>query len=226
MTSHLLREYSIKVSVGRVYRLMKAMNLPKMSTLKAKPNYSYEQIDKSLNLHNLLKQQFNQPAPNIVWCGDFTYINIGHKRYAYLCVIIDLFSRKVIAYTVSNKHNASLVIDTFNKAYSSRNFPKSLMFHSDQGTEYTSKAYRKLMDQYAVTQSFSKKGHPYDNAVAECFFKYAKQEEFDRHSYTSIEEVKLAVFEYIEGYYNSTRFHSFNNNQTPNQKEKDYLSDK
>ena len=226
MNSHLLRDYGIKVSVGRVYRLMKSMNLPKMSTIKQKPNYSIIAIDESLNLHNLLKQQFDQTAPNLVWCGDFTYINIGKNRFVYLCVIIDLFSRKIIAYTVSAKHNAQMAIETFKKAYYSRNCPKSLMFHSDQGSEYTSKEYRMLMDNYAITQSFSKKGHPYDNAVMECFFKYAKKEEFDRHSYTSLEEVKSAAFEYIEGYYNSNRFHSYNNNKTPNQKEKDYFGNK
>ena len=226
MTSHLKREYGIKISVGRVYRLMKSMNLPKMSTIKQKPNYSILPIDESLNLHNLLKQQFNQAAPNLVWCGDFTYINIGKNRFVYLCVIIDLFSRKIIAYSVSAKHDARMVIETFEKAYAARNCPKGLMFHSDQGSEYTSKEYRKLLDKYAVTQSFSNKGHPYDNAVLECFFKYAKKEEFDRHSYTSLEEVKSAAFEYIEGYYNSNRFHSYNNNQTPNEKEKDYFCNK
>src|SRR5690554_4891280 len=68
-------------------------------------------------------------APNLVWCGDFTYINIGKNRFVYLCVIIDLFSRKIIAYTVSAKHNAQMAIETFKKAYYSRNCPKSLMFH-------------------------------------------------------------------------------------------------
>ena len=226
MTSHLLRDYGIKVSVGRVYRLMKSMNLPKMSTIKQKPNYSYTQIDESLNLYNLLKQQFDQPAPNLVWCGDFTYINIGKNRFVYLCVIIDLFSRKIIADSVSAKHNTKMVLETFEKAYATRNCPKGLMFHSDQGSEYTSKEYKQLLDNYSVTQSFSKKGHPYDNAVIECFFKYAKKEEFDRYSYSSLEEVKLAAFEYIEGYYNSNRLHSYNNNQTPNQKEKDYFNNK
>lgn len=226
MTSHLSRNYGIKVSVGRVYRLMKAMNLPKMSTIKAKPNYSYAILDESLNLHNLLKQRFDQTAPNTVCCGDFTFINIGKNKFVYLCVIIDLYSRKVIAHNVSNNHNAKLIINTFNLAYYKRNCPKGLMFHSDQGSEYTSKPFRQLLDSLCVTQSFSKKGHPYDNAVAECFFKYAKKEELNRYSFSSLQEVKLTAFEYIEGYYNSVRLHSYNNNETPIQKEKDYFNSK
>ena len=119
-----------------------------------------------------------------------------------------------------------MVIDTFNKTYESRNCTKSLMFHSDQESEYTAKEFKQILDNNGICQSFSKPGHPYNNAVIECFFKYIKKEELDRYTYSSIQDVELACFKYIEGYYNSKRFHSHNNNETPNQAEKDYYNKK
>lgn len=223
MTHYLKDDYCIKVSSGRVYRLMNKMNLPKMSTVKTH-NYiiNKEETDDD-NLENLLKQQFNVEKPNLVWCSDFTYIKIGYKKYVYLCIIIDLFARKIVGWTVSKKHNSQMVIDTFNKAYISRGCPAGLMFHYDQGSEYRAKAFRRLLDEKKVTQSFSKKGYPFDNAVAECFFKYAKQEQFDRHVYESIEEVNLASFEYIDGEFNCKRLHHHNNLKTPNSVENNYF---
>lgn len=96
------------------------------------------------------------------------------SKFYYLCVIIDLFSRKVIAYNISGKPDSALVIETFISAYKLRNAPFGLMFHSDRGSQYNSFSFRKLLDDLNVVQSFSKKGHPYDNAVAKSFFKYLK----------------------------------------------------
>ena len=96
------------------------------------------------------------------------------------------------------------------------------MFHSDRGSQYNSFSFRKLLDDLNVVQSFSKKGHPYDNAVAESFFKYLKHEEINRRNYSSLQELKLSVFEYIEGYYNSRRPHSSLGMLTPNQKEQNF----
>lgn len=224
MSHHLLDEYCIKISPGRAYRLMNKMNLPKMCTIKPhKYMKTKEEIDHS-GIKNLLKQQFNVTKPNLVWCSDFTYIKIGYKKFVYLCIIIDLFARKIVGWTVSSRHSSQMVIDTFNKAYISRGCPTALMFHSDQGSEYTSKKFRQLLDEKKVAQSFSKKGYPFDNAVAECFFKYAKQEQFDRHIYENIEQVNLASFEYIDGNFNSKRLHYYNNYRTPNSVELEYFS--
>jgi len=216
-TRELLRGYGINISANRVYRLMKSMLLPAMSTRK--PRFTYASHDDFACI-NQLNQQFKQKSPNTVWVSDITYIRVSNY-WCYLCVIIDLFSRKIIAYKIAKNATANLVIDTFKLASKSRNLTAGLMFHSDRGTQYTSALFRKLLDEKNVVQSFSKKGHPYDNAVAEAFFKYLKLEQTNRRSYTNINELELSIFEYIN-YYNSKRPHSSNNYLTPNAMEDNY----
>lgn len=188
-------DYCINISIGRVYRLMNSLNLPRISTRKpSKSKYIAPLSDSD----NILKQSFKQNAPNLVWCSDITYLRVQNRFY-YLCVVIDLFSRKVIANNLSSKADSQLVIKTFYDAYVKRNCPKGLMFHSDRGVQYTSMTFRKVLDNCHVVQSFSKKGHPYDNAVAECFFKYLKLEETDRRIYRDFNELKVSVSTYIDG---------------------------
>lgn len=212
----LQRDYRINISTGRVYRLMKTMNLPKMSTVKPFINKSKSSSDE--RCPNILKQQFDQTEPNKVWVCDFTYIKVCSKFY-YLCVILDLFSRKVIAYKLSHKIDTQLAIDTVNLAVANRKKSQGLIFHTDRGCQFTSEAFRKYLDNLNIIQSFSAKGHPYDNAVMECFFKYLKKEEINRHNYSSFKELNSAIFEYINGFYNSVRPHSHNNGLPPNQAE-------
>lgn len=212
----LKNEYCINISVGRVYRLMKSMSLPKMSTVKPFVHKSKSTSDE--NCKNILKQKFNQPEPNIVWVCDFTYIRAGGRFY-YLCAILDLFSRKVIAYKLSDKIDTQLAIDTVNLAVADRGKSKGILFHTDRGSQFTAKRFREHLDNLNMVQSFSAKGHPYDNAVMECFFKYLKKEETDRISYHSVQELSLSLFEYINSFYNSLRPHSHNNGLSPNQAE-------
>lgn len=215
----LKRDYGINISVGRVYRLMRSMNLPKMSTIKPRPVCPRPDNGEC---ENYLQQQFSQDAPNLVWASDITYLKAGGKWY-YLCVVIDLFSRKVVSWHLSGKADASLVMTAFQKAYDNRNTPFGLMFHSDRGTQYTAFSFRQLLDSLNVVQSFSKKGYPFDNAVCECFFKYLKQEETNRRIYHTFNELYLSVFEYIEGYYNSRRPHGSLGYLTPNEAEAAYF---
>ena len=130
---------------------------------------------------NHLQKDFNQKAPNLVWVSDFTYIKADGKWY-YFCIVMDLFSRKIISWNISGKPDVDLVMTAFKKAYKKRNAPLGLMFHSDRGTQYTAFAFRQLLDCLNVVQSFSKKGYPFDNACCECFFKYLK-EEVNRKTY-------------------------------------------
>lgn len=148
-------DYGIHISQGRVYRLMKQMQLPKMSTIKPKFKAANKSEDKSC--HNVLKQNFNPKEPNKAWCSDITYIKAG-GRFFYLCVIIDLFSRRVIAYKLSKNIDTKLVVDTFESALKNRNYPKNVIFHSDRGSQYTSDEFRKRLDRASFIQSFSKKG--------------------------------------------------------------------
>lgn len=210
----LARDYGIHISVGRVYRLMKTMQLPKISTRK--PVFQAHCSDTACTNH--LKQQFNPEEPNQVWASDITYLRVGSKWF-YLCVIIDLFSRKVIAWKISSKNDTDLTLATFRLAYASRSTTDCLMFHSDRGCQYTAHSFRKMLDSCNVLQSFSKKGYPFDNAVVESFFKYLKLEETNRRTYHTLQELHLSIFEYIEGYYNSRRPHGSLGYMTPNEKE-------
>ena len=212
----LKRDYRINISDGRVYRLIKNMNLPKMSTVKSiKPSckVSDEGVCK-----NILAQNFDQPAPNMVWVCDFTYIRVADRHY-YLCAILDLFSRKVIAYRVSSRIDTVLAKETLTAAVEARGNPSGVIFHTDRGSQFTSSDFRQLTDKLNIIQSFSAKGHPYDNAVMECFFKYLKKEEVKRRKYFSLAELKISLFKYIDGFYNSIRPHSHNGGLSPNERE-------
>lgn len=218
-TRELLRDYGINISAGRVYRLMKTMLLPTINNKKPKPYHSSSHIYEGTN-H--LQQQFKQHQPNAVWVSDITYIRVA-SRWCYLCVIIDLYSRKVIAHKLENKANTQLVVDCFNDALMTRRPSEGLMFHSDRGTQYTATQFRNMLTKNNIVQSFSKKGHPYDNACMEAFFKYLKLEETNRRTYSNKKEAALSIFGYIN-YYNSKRPHSTNDYLTPNAKEKKYYN--
>ena len=194
---------------------MKQLQLPRMST--DKPSFSVRH-SADADCRNHLQQNFAQKAPNLVWASDITYIKAGGKWH-YLCIVMELFSRKVISWHISANADVGLVITAFRKAYEKRNLPSGLMFHSDRGTQYTAFSLRRLLDSLNVVQSFSKKGYPFDNACCECFFKYLKKEETDRKCYHSLRELQLSIFEYIEGYYNSKRPHSTLHMLTPNEAE-------
>ncbi len=217
--NHILkRDYGINISVGRVYRLIQKMNLPKMMTKK--PKFKHKEAD--FECKNILNQNFYPEAPNQVWASDITYLKVNNK-WVYLCIIMDLFSRKIIAWNTSTKIDAKLVISTFKMACSKRNLSENLMFHSDRGSQYIAKDFRKLLDSYNVLQSFSKKGYPYDNAVVESFFKHLKREETNRRTYNSLNDLNLSLFEYIEGFYNNKRPHATLDYMTPSEKEVEYF---
>ena len=217
ITYILERDYGIHISVGRVYRLMSSMKLPKMVTDKPKHVKHVSNGD----CHNHLNQEFNQKAPNLVWASDFTYIKVNGK-FCYLCIVMDLYSRKIIGWHITSKHNVELTMTAFKRAYKKRNVKYSLVFHSDQGSEYTAFCFRKMLDDYNVVQSFSKKGYPFDNACCESFFKFIKKERLNRRTYNSMEELRVDVFEYIESFYNNKRPHGSLNYLTPNEAEAVY----
>ena len=220
MTLCLAREHCITISEGRVYRLMKQMKLPQMSTVK--PTKTVESKEDTGACQNLLSQRFDQKAPNLVWVCDFTYVKVGGK-FHYICAILDLYARKVIACRVGRKIDRFLAIDTLRDAVRLRGVSKGVMFHTDQGSQFTSLDFRKVIDELGMIQSFSAKGHPYDNAVMECFFKCLKKEELDRRSFQTVEQLKQIWVSYISGFYNSRRPHSHNRGLSPIQAEKLFL---
>lgn len=169
---------------------------------------------------NILNQQFTVSKPNEVWVGDVTQFLYNDRKY-YICVILDLFARKVVGYRISPSNSTQLTKGTFRAAYESRK-PTNLLFHSDQGCNYTSKAYVCYLKQLGVTQSFSRAYTPYDNSVIESFFKSLKTERLYRTDFRSEREFKKAVKDYIYDY-NTSRPHSKLRYKTPDEYETAYF---
>lgn len=216
-----LSAQGISTSPKYVRDLMQEMNLQSITRYSKR---DYQKEKRLAKKQNLLQRQFKADEPNRVWVSDVTCFKINNK-YLYVCAILDLFSRKVVAYRVSPKNSTYLITSTFRQAYQSRNAPQSLMFHSDQGAQYTSKAFHKLLRMNKVVQSFSAPGQPHDNAVMESFFSYMKREEIYRTQYKSEQQFAKSVDNYIK-FYNTQRPHSTLNYKTPDQFEAIYEGEK
>ena len=179
-------------------------------------------LQNKVRRENILNQQFNPERPNEVWVSDITYFRFNNKTF-YICVIIDLFARKVIAYRMSLKNSTQLTKSTFKIAYNSRNTDEELLFHSDNGSNYISKSFMGYLKSLDVIQSFSRKHLPYDNSVCESFFGNMKREELYRTNYKSEQHLRKSLKKYIE-FYNNERPHSVLCNRTPNKVEAEYAS--
>jgi transposase InsO family protein/transposase-like protein len=212
-----LRSHGIAVSPKIVRQLMRDMGLISIRQ-DAKDLYDKE----AQKYKNHINQQFDTKAPNEVWVSDITYFKYKNKAY-YICVIIDLFSRKVVGCRISYRNSTTLVKMTFRQAYQTRHPDENLIFHTDRGVNYRSKAIRDYLQALHVTQSFSRACVPYDNSVMESFFGTLKREELYRTKYRSEREFKAAVDEYIE-FYNVKRPHKKLQYKTPAQKETEFLS--
>ena len=169
---------------------------------------------------NLLNQEFMTSAPNEVWVSDVTIYEFKNIKY-YICVILDLYSRKVIAYSIGLNNSTQLTKRTLKTAYYDRLPKPSLILHTDQGTNYTSLAFQKYAKSLNITQSFSRSSNPYDNSVMESFFKTFKLEELYRRNYRSERDLKESIDRYIH-FYNSERIHSMNFYRTPDKYEEEY----
>ncbi|NOJ06582.1 IS3 family transposase [Vibrio splendidus] len=156
---------------------------------------------------NLLAQDFNAMAPNQKWAGDITYVATS-EGWLYLAVIIDLYSRQVIGWSMDTRMTASLVCDALSMALFRRGFPEQVITHSDRGSQYCSKDYRDLISTYNLKQSMSRKGNCWDNACVESFFHSMKVEAIQYEPIMTREQMRQTIFEYIEVDYNRTRRHS------------------
>ncbi len=215
----ILEERGYRVAEQRIARLMREMSLSVQSPM------ALAQHKKPISrpyYQNRLHNDYEQIAPNAVWVSDITYIRAGQEN-KFVCVIIDLFSRKVLSYSVSDRIDTMLTIATFEKAYQMRGMPKSLMFHSDQGVQYTCCAFRDFLNEHSVTQSFATPGTPTENAVCESFFSRMKYEALYRQTYSSLEEIDKEVSKYID-YYNNKRPHRSLNFKSPTEVEAEYYA--
>ena len=212
----ILKQKGYRTSEETVAFLMHDMGL---QSIRHRAKAIYE---KEVKAKNKVNQQFQTTRPNEIWVSDVTYFRTPYNSY-YICVILDLYSRKVIAHRIALNNSTQLVKNTFKDAYETRQPKGTVIFHSDRGGNYRSKTFCNYLKSLKVTQSFSRAYTPYDNSVVESFFSSLKREELYRTKYRSDKEFKKAVDDYMV-FYNSQRPHSNNNYRTPNAKEAEYYS--
>lgn len=210
-----LRDRGFKVSRPRVARLMRAEGI--RSVIAGKFKVRTTDSDHGLGISpNILERNFNPAKPSESWVSDITYVRT-FQGWLYLTVIMDLYDRKIIGWSMSGSLEASeTVLPAWRMAQINRPFFKGLVFHSDRGVQYACAAFRAQLDPERVTQSMSRKGNCWDNAVAENFFKILKSETCYK-KYETVGQAKREIFEFIEIWYNKTRRHSKLGYMTPDQ---------
>lgn len=200
-----LKEVGIDVGHRRVGRLMRENGIAVERTRKFKATTD---SDHTFNIApNLLDRDFSAAGPNQKWAGDISYI-WTREGWLYLAVILDLHSRRVIGWAVSNRMKRDLAIRALKMAIAFRAPPKGCIFHSDRGSQYCSHGYQKILRRHGLLASMSGKGNCYDNAAVETFFKTIKAELIWRRSWETRRQAEMAIFEYINGFYNPRRRHS------------------
>ena len=202
--------------VNRVAKLMKAAGIrSKMSKRFIITTNSKNTLAPA---PDRLKRVFRTTQPNQAWVSDTTFIRT-RQGWLYLAIMLDLYSRQVIGWAMSDRNNTKLVIDALQMAVARRHIEKPVIVHSDQGSTYASGDYQRLLSQHGMLPSMSRKGECYDNAVAESFFGTLKTEWVDDEDYRTREQAKQSLFEYIEVFYNRQRRHSYLGYVSPNEYE-------
>ena len=203
------------------YRAAKRMQVLGLVSSQ-QPKHRYKKAEQPhINIPNRLDRQFDVDAPNKVWAGDITYIWTG-RRWAYLAIVLDLFARQPVGWALSLRPDSSLTKKALKLAYESRGEPKGVMFHSDQGCQYTSLHFRQQLWRYQMVQSLSRRGNCWDNSPVERFFRSLKTEWMPEIGYRTFEDAKYHITEYIIGYYSHFRPHTHNDGLAPRVVEQQY----
>lgn len=216
-----LKKSGIICNHKKVIAIMSKHNLVPVG----KPKYKVTTTDsnhKKAVFANLLERNFTTTAPNQVYVGDITYIKTG-EGWLYLATVIDLFSRKIIGYSMSNRMTKDLVISALLKALKARAYPTGVVIHSDRGSQYASNEYKHILKKHGLHGSMSRKGDCWDNAVAESFFATLKKEYVYQTEFKTRAEAMIGIFDYIEAWYNNERIHSTLGAVSPNEFEAFYL---
>lgn len=207
-----LRRRGTRCGRKRVARLMRKDGLKAKTVRKFKATTN---SDHNLPVaENLLNRDFTPDAPNKAWVADITYI-WTNEGWLYLAVVIDLFSRAVVGWSMSERMTRSLVMDAFTLAVMRRNPPPGLIHHSDRGSQYASNDFQALLDKHGAICSMSRKGNCWDNAPAESFFAVLKRAVVFHNQYQTRAEARQSIFDYIERFYNRKRIHSSLGYRTP-----------
>lgn len=207
-----LRRSGLIVNKKRVARVMKANNIKAKTTRKFK--VTTNRNSKHSVCENLLKGNFNAEKANQVWTSDITYL-WTKEGWLYLAVIMDIYSRKIVGWSIGRYLSAELVLKAITMALVNRNPGRGVIFHSDRGSQYTSSVVKNMLSLYGFRQSMSSTGNCYDNAITETFFHTLKTELTYQNKYQTREEAKKSIFQYIEIFYNRQRLHSSLNYLSP-----------
>jgi len=211
-----LRRRGRKVGHNRVARIMREKELGARRKRRFVLTTRSEEGQKVAE--NLLDRNFEAAAADRVWVSDITYVATA-EGWMYLCIVLDLYSRRVVGWSLSSFVDTELVLAAVAMAVIRRRPPRGLMFHSDRGVQYTSGQFRKIATGYGFIQSMSRRGDCWDNACAETFFKTLRAELIRWRIYRSREDARRAVFEYVEVFYNRKRLHSYLGYLTPTEYE-------
>ena len=215
-----LREIGEQCGRHRVARLMRLEGLRSQTGYRRRPGrYGGKPPVAS---PNRLERRFNVTEPNKVWVTDITYIRT-YEGWLYLAVVLDLFSRQVIGWSMKSQMTSDLAIDALLMAVWRRKPRQEVMIHSDQGSQYSSSDWQSFLKANNLIGSMSRRGNCHDNAVAESFFQLLKRERIKRKIYGTRQDARSDVFDYIEMFYNSKRRHGFNNQLSPVEFEKRYF---
>lgn len=215
-----LREFGERCGKHRVARLMRAEGLRAQVGYHRRPRHHSGRP--AVVAPNHLNQQFDVAEPNQVWVTDITYIRT-HEGWLYLAVIIDLFSRQVIGWSMQPRMDRELALNALLMAVWRRQPQKTVTVHSDQGSQFSSHDWQAFLKMHNLMGSMSRRGNCHDNAVAESFFQLLKRERIRRRVYATRDEARQDVFNYIEMFYNPVRRHSYSNGLSPVNYEKQYF---
>lgn len=215
-----LRRQGYKVGENRVAKLMQQAKLK--AQIGYKRRYFKSPVPSTIS-DNHLQQQFTVCEPDAAWVADITYIK-SYEGWLYLAVVVDLFSRKVIGWSMQPEMTKDIVIRALLMAIWRRQPTKAVIVHSDQGSQYSSEDYQGFMKANGLVSSMSRRGQCLDNAVAESFFHSLKTERVRRKIYQTRNDARADLFNYIEMFYNRERLHSHLGNVPPQEYEDRYLS--
>ena len=207
-----LKESGQHIGKNRVHRLMKQAKIKSQSGYKRHKGFSSS--PEKQYAPNTLARQFTVAKPDEVWVTDFTYIRT-YEGWLYLTVVLDLFSRQVVGWSMKNNAKSELVIDALLMAVWRKKPKSSVLVHSDQGVQYTSMDWRQFLKENNLEASMSRRGNCHDNAVAESFFSSLKTERIKRKIFKRREDARQEIFNYIELFYNPRRRHGHIGNVAP-----------
>ena len=204
----------IPIAKNRVHRLMKENGI--RAKTKKKIKVTTDSKHNFLIHNNILNREFSADKPNLRWVSDITYIPT-REGWLYLAVIMDLFSRRIVGWAMDSRMKEAIVMNALKMALFKRKINSNLLLHSDRGSQYAAFAYQSLLIKYGIQCSMSRKGNCWDNSAMESFFHSLKVEHVHHERYTTREEAKNKIFEYIEVFYNRQRRHSAINYKSPNE---------